>query len=121
MEAIQLKAVEKAVDLLKAAGVKFYIDFCDGHVINHGDLIIQQELPPTGRKGLTAPYGFFAQFLIEAGIENVKVNEVLIIDPKEHPVQRIRGMAASYGSKHWGNGSYITTVENGKAQILRIK
>jgi hypothetical protein len=51
------------------------------------------------------------------------VGDVLIIDPNPEmlDIKQVRGVCSSIAGKTWGNESVMTTINNGKVEILRLK
>ena len=118
------KAVSKALELLRNMGAGYIVMDEAGGVHTHGSVYAKKVKATKGkRRELTVPYGTLTKFVREKGLLDMAVGDVMIIDPNPEmlDVKQVRGVASSLAGKVWGNESVMTTVNNGKVEILRLK
>lgn len=116
------KAVSKALELLRNMGAGYIVMDEAGVVHTHGSVYAKKVKATKGkRRELTVPYGTLTTFVKSRGLIGMAVGDVLIIDPEQLDVKQVRGVASSLAGKLWGNESVMTTVNNGKVEILRLK
>jgi hypothetical protein len=118
------KAVSKALELLRNMGAGYIVMDEAGVVHTHGSVYAKKVKATKGkRRELTVPYGTLTTFVKSKGLLDMFVGDVLIIDPNPEMLdaKQVRGVASSLAGKVWGNESVMTTVNNGKVEILRLK
>ena len=116
------KAVSKALELLRNMGAGYIVMDEAGVVHTHGSVYAKKVKATKGkRRELTVPYGTITTFVKSRGLIGMAVGDVLIIDPEQLDSKQVRGVASSLAGKLWGNESVMTTVNNGKVEILRLK
>ena len=116
------KAVSKALELLRNMGAGYIVMDEAGVVHTHGSVYAKKVKATKGkRRELTVPYGTLTTFVKSRGLLDMAIGDVLIIDPEQLNIKQVRGVASSLAGKLWGNESVMTTVNNGKVEILRLK
>lgn len=120
MNAVQKVAIDKAISLLKAVGAEFRIVAPDGK--SYGALKL------TGKKKskiFVNKRGTFSAIYKEA-IDNAKVGDVVKLkfsslesDDKKLK-SGLRSSASAYATTKWGKGTYMSTVQNGVIEFLRV-
>ena len=116
------KAVSKALELLRNMGAGYIVMDEAGVVHTHGSVYAKKVKATKGkRRELTVPYGTLTKFVRGKGLLDMAIGDVLIIDPEQLNIKQVRGVASSLAGKVWGNESVMTTVNNGKVEILRLK
>ena len=116
------KAVSKALELLRNMGAGYIVMDESGVTHTHGSVYAKKvRSDKSRRRDLTVPYGTLTKFVREKGLIDMAVGDVLIIDPEQLNIKQVRGVASSLAGKLWGNESVMTTVNNGKVEILRLK
>lgn len=118
--AVITKAIEAAERLLRSAGVPYAIQMPDGS--QRGAL--QVAPPRTSKKGgykRTVPPGFWKRHY-EPFLEKLQPGELAIVPAIEgHPVKGLQKVVSAYCSVHFGSGQFMTTVEDGAVQVLRME
>lgn len=116
------KAVSKALELLRNMGAGYIVMDEAGVVHTHGSVYAKKVKATKGkRRELTVPYGTLTKFVRGKGLLDMAIGDVLIIDPEQLDVKQVRGVTSSLAGKTWGNESVMTTINNGKVEILRLK
>lgn len=116
------KAVSKALELLRNMGAGYIVMDEAGVVHTHGSVYAKKvRSDKSRRRDLTVPYGTLTKFVKDKGLLDMSIGDVLIIDPEQLDSKQVRGVASSFAGKLWGNESVMTTVNNGKVEILRLK
>jgi hypothetical protein len=116
------KAVAKALELLRNMGAGYIVMDEAGVVHTHGSVYAKKVKATKGRRrDLTVPYGTLTTFVKDKGLLSMAIGDVLIIDPEQLNIKQVRGVSSSLAGKTWGNESVMTTVNNGKVEILRLK
>jgi hypothetical protein len=119
---LKTKAVSKALELLRNMGAGYIVMDEAGVVHTHGSVYAKKVKATKGkRRELTVPYGTLTTFVKGKGLLDMFVGDVLIIDPEQLDGKQVRGVASSLAGKVWGNESVMTTINNGKVEILRLK
>ena len=110
-------AIERAVALLTAAKVDFKVITEDG--VEYGNLVAAKR--KVGKKVFTRPRGEMLNHF-KPFVENMKPGDVARVPSNFYTVEEVRGPLASWCSSHWGNGSYITTVDRKthEIEVLRV-
>jgi hypothetical protein len=116
------KAVAKALEILRNMGAGYIVMDEAGIVHTHGS-VYAKKVKPTERKrrALTYPYGSLTAFVKEKGLLNMAVGESMFIAPEDYDVKQVRGVCSSLTGRAWGSEAAMTTVTNGKVEILRLK
>jgi len=112
---IATKSFNAALNTLKALGASFVIISKDGEKHTNGNVDGKIR-----KRMYTFPRGTYTDYLKEKGFTEMKVGEVMTIDPSAFPPESLRANASSYSTRLWGAGSATTTIHNGKLEILRI-
>lgn len=118
------KAVSKALELLRNMGAGYIVMDEAGVVHTHGSVYAKKVKATKGkRRVLAQPYGTLTKFVKDKGLLDMAVGDVLIIDPNPEmlDIKQVRGVCSSIAGKTWGNESVMTTINNGKVEILRLK
>ena len=116
------KAVSKALELLRNMGAGYIVMDEAGVVHTHGSVHAKKvRSDKSRRRDLTVPYGTLTKFVRGKGLLDMAIGDVLIIDPEQLDVKQVRGVTSSLAGKVWGNESVMTTINNGKVEILRLK
>lgn len=116
------KAVAKALELLRNMGAGYIVMDEAGVVHTHGSVYAKKVKATKGkRRELTVPYGTLTTYVKSKGLLDMAIGDVLIIDPQQLNIKQVRGVSSSLAGKTWGNESVMTTVNNGKVEILRLK
>lgn len=105
-------AIERAIQLLNAAGAQFKIIAKDG--AEYGALQTK-EVPKRMRSG------FDFKAIYQPEMRHMKPSDVVTISaPSGMPVELLRGAAAAFASTQWGNGAHISSVKGSDVEILRV-
>lgn len=116
-------AIERAISLLKAAGVKYAIVLEDGTKL--GDLHIASELKEDVKSepkrrirnpGITA---YVKPFIEKLELVNGK-NNVIIPPTRVYSINAVQSAATGMASHMWGSGSYITSRNDKGVEFLRL-
>ena len=121
---LQLKTIITNTTLLKAIpDIKFVIVLPNGQIIEHGDLKVAAPVPVKQRqkRGAVHPIGTYTNYLRDLGMDTMGIGQVLVIDPKDYPLERLRAVACSFATRVWGRDS-LTTQRNGNViEIMRTR
>ena len=109
---IQDIAVAQAISRLDAIGAKYHVSF---NGVTYGKEIGAPE--KTRRPRGPSYHSIFVDKLDKAA-----VGDVVILDPIEGdtPV-RLQSNASAYCTQVWGKGNYMTSVNQGRLEVLRIR
>ena len=115
--AVVTKAINKAIELLKASGAKFKVISPNG--TEFGEL----EIAPEKKKHFKYEYGALKAVFIEY-LKDLKEAEVAQIKvPDSIDVEDVRSSACAWMATNWGAGTYTTTVDRdfNVVEVLRVK
>jgi hypothetical protein len=109
MTPIESQVLSKVTAVLANLGLEWAIKTSDGEV--HGNLKIE---PPkeAKKKKREAVYGYgvLKAHLESQGISGIAINTHKVISAGGMDAEVVRRSICSYGSQHWGNGTYKTTL-----------
>jgi len=108
MKPIESQIIAKVSAVLNNLGMEWAIKDSDGTV--HGTLQVEQ--PKAKPKKREAIYGYVVlrAHLDACGIDKIIVNTHAIIPTGGMDAEVVRRSICSYGSQHWGNGTYKTKL-----------
>ena len=117
------KALDRAIDLLKAIKAEYIIRLPTQEPIAYGDMQLMPTKTAKQKKERTVPYGTYTNMCRTKGVHTMKVGDVIFFTSDGLDTQRLRGVAAAMACKLYGNESVITTVNgNGMCvEMLRVK
>jgi hypothetical protein len=120
VEQITQIALNKAIVLLKAIKAEYVIQIPDEPIINEGSIEV---VAPRERKRRvsTAPHGTYKDLLLSLGFDEMKVGDVMMLDPGLLDVESVRKSAVSRGCHRWGNGSILSTIKNNVVEVMRLQ
>jgi hypothetical protein len=120
MTPTQKIALQRAIALLDASGVKYAILQEDGSTI--GTLEIQKPKERATRRPLTFPMGTISKYLYPQ-IDSMQVGETVFIQKDQFDLLTLQSSASSRSNKLWGHESAITHLDRAKnhVEVLRIK
>jgi hypothetical protein len=109
MTPIESQVLSKVTTVLTNLGLEWAIKTSDGEV--HGNLKIEppKEAKPKKREPIY-PYGTLKAHLDAQGIGNITINTHKVISTGNMDAEVVRRSICSYGSQHWGNGTYKTAI-----------
>lgn len=103
---IETAVIGKVTAVLNQLGLKFAIQDSAGNI--HGELK-PAEKKPKKRESIYG-YGVLKKHLEASGIGNIMVNTHAILPTGGMDAEVVRRSICSYGSQHWGNGTYKTAI-----------
>jgi len=115
---IKTKTFNHALNTLKALGAHYVIMQEDGALHTYGNLEVAEK--KNKRAKAIFPHGTYIKLVKEQGIENMKIGDVFVFDPKDTRVESVRSTVIHYADKVWGKNSITTTLVDGKIEALRI-
>ena len=119
---VQKEAIARALKLLAAAKCTFAIIEADG--TKHGTLEIQASNART-RTALRFPMGALTAYF-QPLIKDMKPGDATVIKYGQFGIdgdakESLRSSLASHCSKHWGNKTYITHMNDIGVELLRVE
>jgi hypothetical protein len=117
MTLVEQKTLEKAITLLSALKIQFYVVDRDGK--NHGNIEVVTESKKRPRK---YQYGERAEHVAES-LKGMEIGQMQAIGAEKFPLKELVKTASSWANYHWGAGS-IKAASNKKLQrleVLRLK
>ena len=111
---IEQKALTQALRLLAATKAHYHIEL-DG--VEYGAALTPTEPKKPKRQIVYHGISKYVYPFLQNLNENASVR---IPVPPEYPMIAVQRCACSYGSKFWGNGTYITAHEENHVEILRL-
>lgn len=121
MEKTQQEALNRALVLLKAAGVEYAIRTNDGQV--YGDLPIGVPEVPKKFKRNTDPALIELRRQQQQVLITMQPGDCKRFPVGEYNVQLIRSGLTGWCNHHWGSGGHISTLhkETNEIEILRVE
>jgi len=104
---VETAVITKVTHVLNQLGLKFAIQDSSGNI--HGELKPAQQAKPKKREPIY-PYGTLSNHLDSQGIGSIAVNTHKVISTGGMDPEVVRRSVCSYGSQHWGNGTYKTKI-----------
>lgn len=115
MNTIETKVFNRAVELLEAIGFKYAIQDREGIV--HGELTPAQTAQRKKKAPAVYGYGVLKKHLDAHGLSSIQVNTHKVIPVGSFDTEVVRRSICSYGSKHWGNKTYKTSITADKKGV----
>ena len=116
MTPIESQVLAKVTNVLSNLGLEWAIKTSDGEV--HGNLKIEQPKPAKPKKREPIyPYGTLKAHLDAQGIGSITTNTHKVISTGGMDPEVVRRSICSYGSQHWGNGTYKTKLTADKKGV----
>jgi len=115
MKPIESQIIAKVSAVLENLGMEWAIKDSEGTV--HGNLKVTQPEVKKKKSDPIYPYGTLKAHLDSQGIGNITVNTHKVISAGGMDAEVVRRSICSYGSQHWGNGTYKTSVTADKKSI----
>lgn len=115
MTLVEQKTLEKAITLLSALQIQYYIVDRDGK--KHGNMEIEIKKPPKKYE-----YGERAGHVAEI-LKGMEIGQMKVIGAEKFSLKELVKTASSWSNYHWGSGS-IKAASNKKLQrleVLRLK
>lgn len=115
---IKTKAVQHALQMLKASGAQYVVIDEDGNEHKHGDFEVAQKK----RKRSTSPFprGTYTELVKKQGLYEMNIGDVRAFDPTGVSIESLRSTTITCAEKAWGKKSLMTTVRDGKIEAMRI-
>lgn len=112
MNDLELKAINKAVQILNNLNCKVFVVLPNGEQIGE---------PPqkANKRNLKIPFGSAIKHF-KPYIENLKAGDLAIVPIGDLPASSISSSMSAYMSKTWGNGSYNFQRVGSEFHILRL-
>jgi hypothetical protein len=116
MKPVEKQMIDKVSAVLDHLGMEWAIKDSDGVV--HGTLKVEPAKPakPKKREAVYG-YGVLKAHLDACGINKIMVNTHAIIPTGGMDAEIVRRSICSYGSQHWGNGTYKTKLTSDKKGV----
>ena len=111
MKDLRTKAVEKAIAMLDSVGASYHVKFSDSE---WGQPLSQKA--KTKKRLYAGLTDYVRQYLRDIKIGELKEIPVTDIFPRK----AIQACATTIMSHTYGNGSYMTTQNNSKVDVLRL-
>jgi hypothetical protein len=108
MKPIESQIIAKVSAVLNNLGMEWAIKDSDGTV--HGTLQVEQPKAKPKKRESIYGYGVLKAHLDASGIDKIMVNTHAIIPTGGMDAEVVRRSICSYGSQHWGNGTYKTKL-----------
>jgi len=115
MTPIESQVLSKVTAVLANLGLEWAIKTSDGEI--HGNLKVEAPKPSKKKRDCFYPYGTLKAHLDSQGIGNIAVNTHKVISTGGMDPEVVRRSVCSYGSQHWGNGTYKTAITADKKGI----
>ena len=111
-------AVSRAIALLNAAQAQYKIITEDG--AEYGGLTVV--IPKEKKRIHTRPRGELRDYYLPH-IQNMKSGDLVKVPAGPYELEDLRGPITSYCSQHWGNGSYVTSLNRAEnaVEVLRVE
>lgn len=120
MNQIEKEIITKVTSVLDKFGLKYAIKDSEGTI--HGEL----KPADAEKKGKRSPsiygYGELRNHIVAHGVTNMAVNSHKVIPVGKFEPEILRRSVCSYGSQHWGNGTYKTklTADRKGVEVTRF-
>lgn len=108
MKPIEKQIIDKVSAVMANLGMEWAIKDSDGLV--HGNLKVEPPKPAKKKRESIYGYGVLKKHLDACGINKIMVNTHAIIPTGGMDAEVVRRSICSYGSQHWGNGTYKTAI-----------
>ena len=115
MKPIESQIIAKVSAVLNNLGMEWAIKDSDGTV--HGTLQVEQPKAKPKKRESIYGYGVLKAHLDASGIDKIMVNTHAIIPTGGMEAEVVRRSICSYGSQHWGNGTYKTKLTADKKGV----
>jgi hypothetical protein len=115
MKPIESQIIAKVSAVLNNLGMEWAIKDSDGTV--HGNLQVEPPKPAKKKREAIYGYGVLKAHLDACGIDKIMVNTHAIIPTNGMEAEVVRRSICSYGSQHWGNGTYKTKLTADKKGV----
>jgi len=115
---VKAATLKKAIALLSALQTEFIIKTEDGDLYSLGNLVLADETKKTRIRSV--PRGTHKDFLIAAGLDTMKLGDVITIDKGIYEVEAVQRRASSRACALWGSGSATTAVVGDAVEVLRV-
>lgn len=118
MTPIESQVLSKVAHVLNNIGVKWAVQTSDGEV--HGNLSVEPPKPAKKKKRDSIygyGYGVLKAHLDAQGIGSIAINTHKVISTGGMDAEIVRRSVCSYGSQHWGNGTYKTKITADKKGV----
>lgn len=116
MTPIESNVLNKIAHVLDGLGIEWAAKTSDGQV--HGNLKLEPPKPAkTKKREPIYPYGTLKAHLDAQGINSIAVNTHKVISTGGMDAEVVRRSICSYGSQHWGNGTYKTKITADKKGV----
>jgi hypothetical protein len=115
MKPIESQIIAKVSAVLNNLGMEWAIKDSDGTV--HGNLQVEQPKAKPKKREAIYGYGVLKAHLDACGIDKIMVNTHAIIPTNGMEAEVVRRSICSYGSQHWGNGTYKTKLTADKKGV----
>jgi hypothetical protein len=115
---VKAATLTKAIALLSALQTEFIIKTQDGDLYTYGNLVLADETKK--KRARSAPYGTHKDFLIAAGLDTMKLGDVITIHKGEFDVMDVQRRVSSRACSLWGKGCATTAVVGETVEVLRI-
>ena len=115
MTPIESQVLNKVATVLANLGVEWAIKTSDGQV--HGNLKVEPPKPVKKKRDSIYPYGTLKAHLDSQGLGNIAINTHKVISTGGMDAEVVRRSICSYGSQHWGNGTYKTAITADKKGV----
>lgn len=116
---IKAKALNHALQMLKASGAQYVVIDPEGNQHKHGGLeVVEQKT--RRRRSSPFPHGTYAALIKSSNLDAMQVGDVLVLDPQGFNIQSLRSTAITAAEKVWGKKSLMTAVKDNKIEALRI-
>ena len=117
--AIITKTIARAVEMLNASGAQFKVISPDGTEFGKLEVLAEKQKTFRFKRGEI-------RMIYSSALESLKVGEVATIknpDPTKYDVEDIRGSAAAWAGKNWGNDAHTSRIDRdfNLVEILRVK
>lgn len=115
MKPIEKQMIEKVATVLNNLGMEWAIKDSDGVV--HVTLKVEPPKPVKKKRDSIYPYGTLKAHLDAQGLGSITVNTHKVISAGGMDAEVVRRSICSYGSQHWGNGTYKTKLTADKKGV----
>lgn len=117
-QGVKAATLKKAIALLSALQAEFIIKTQEGDVYSLGDLVLADTTKK--KRVLSAPKGTHKNFLIAAGLDAMKVGDVITVHKGEFDRDSVQRRISSRACSLWGTGAVMTTCVEDAVEVLRI-
>ncbi len=108
MTPIESQVLSKVTAVLANLGLEWAIKTSDGEI--HGNLKIESQKAKPKKREAIYGYGVLKKHLEAQGISSISINTHKVISAGGMDAEVVRRSICSYGSQHWGNGTYKTAI-----------